>query len=266
MVCEQRILLGVFLWEKEMEHSFCIEDATNLSIEKAIILKNLRFWLDKNKANRKNAADGHYWTYNSSKAFAELFPYMKEKSISRWLKELEEDGLIKSGSYNKSAYDRTKWYTIPAEYAISQNEESIPQNEKTKDQNEKSIPQNEEPIPDINTDNKTYSKPDTLGEGRKPKNLEQAIDFFDDQLNVFNARPHAEKFYYHFEANGWTQGKAGKPLKKWGAAARNWKKNQSEWGKPLPEKPKKADKLKPATESCKKVASKAIESMKGLGL
>lgn len=137
-----------------MEHSFCIKDAVKYSIEKAIILKNLRFWLDKNKANGKHGIDGYYWTYNSSKAFGELFPYMSEKSIARWLGGLEKDGVLKSGSYNKSAYDRTKWYTIPAEYAISQNEESTAQNDISIDQNEKSKPQNEEPIPDINTDNK----------------------------------------------------------------------------------------------------------------
>jgi len=105
-----------------------------------------------------------------------------------------------------------------------------------------------------------------LGDGRKPNNLEEVINFFDDQLNIFNARPHAEKFYYHYEANGWTQGKGAKPLKKWGAAARTWKTNQRNWGHPLPEKPKQAEKAKPKTEQCKAVANDAIAKMKGLGI
>lgn len=97
-------------------HSFEIEEAKIYGIEKAILLFNLRWWLEKNKANRVNCRDGYYWTYNSSKAFAELFPYMNQRSIRRWLQDLEELGVIKSGNYNKNPYDNTKWYTMPAEY------------------------------------------------------------------------------------------------------------------------------------------------------
>ena len=139
--------------EEDKMHSFSVFDAKKYGIEKAILLRNIRFWLDKNVANNKNCNDGYYWTYNSAKAFSILFPYMKEKSISRWLKELEDEGILKSSKeYNKHNYDKTKWYTIPLEYAISQNEERISQNDISISQNETSIPQNERPIPYVNTD------------------------------------------------------------------------------------------------------------------
>lgn len=34
--------------------------------------------------------------------------------------------------------------------------------------------------------------------------------------------PDVEKFFNHFEANGWRTGKGGIPMKSWHAAARNW--------------------------------------------
>lgn len=150
-------------------HSFAIEDAQKYGIEKAILLQNLRFWLDKELANtqrdeedsgpkiREHEGTKYVWTYNSAKAFSELFPYMSEKSISRWLRELEDDGIIISGVFNKLKYDKTKWYTMP-EYSIGQNVLSIAQKRESvahfgqsEGQNGQSEGQNGQPIPDINT-------------------------------------------------------------------------------------------------------------------
>ncbi len=114
-------------WAKElklnMEHHFNVEEAVKHGVEKAIILNNLRFWLEKNKANEKHiyndgAVDEYYWTYNSSKAFAAIFPYINDRTIRRYLQEMEEDGIIISGIFNKHKYDQTKWYTMP-EYVIA---------------------------------------------------------------------------------------------------------------------------------------------------
>ena len=99
-------------------HSFYIEEAELHGVEKAIILYNLRFWLEKNRANDKNLHDGYYWTYNSAKAFALLFPYFTASKIHRLLKQMEDDGLVIAGNYNKVAYDRTKWYSLP-EFSVS---------------------------------------------------------------------------------------------------------------------------------------------------
>ncbi len=93
-------------------HFFEISDAEKHGVEKAVIIFNLRYWLNKNKANRSNSNDGYYWTYNSSSAFAELFPYWSASKIKRMLRQLEEDGVIRTGNFNNSTYDRTKWYTM----------------------------------------------------------------------------------------------------------------------------------------------------------
>ena len=154
-------------------HFFEVEEAIKYGVESAILLSNIRFWLTKNKANQSHSHDGYYWTYNSAAAFVELFPYMTKQSIARYLKNLCDAGVLRSGNYNEIKYDRKLWYTIPAEFAVkspealnltisqnetctSQNESSMPQNEKSISHFETPISQNESPIADINTD----SKPD----------------------------------------------------------------------------------------------------------
>lgn len=95
-----------------MNHSFNVAVAAEYGMLEAVLLEYLNFWITKNKANDVQYYDGHYWTYNSTKALAGLFPYASRATISRALRHLEEEGLILSGNYNKSAYDRTMWYTL----------------------------------------------------------------------------------------------------------------------------------------------------------
>lgn len=95
-----------------MQHHFDIEIAEKYGLNEAIILNNIRFWVLHNEANGTNFHDGRFWTYNSQKAFEKLFPYMKPFTVRTALKSLEDNGLIITGNYNKSSYDRTKWYTL----------------------------------------------------------------------------------------------------------------------------------------------------------
>ena len=135
-----------------MNHSFNIEVAEAYGIEEAILLENIYFWCKKNKANEMNIKCGKVWTYNTAKAFNELFPYIKESKIYRSIKHLEEDGLIEIGCFNSNNYDRTRWYTVTNK-AVQYYEPLILQNEKSNFQNEESILQNDEIIiTDINTD------------------------------------------------------------------------------------------------------------------
>lgn len=95
-----------------MEHSFDIDVAREIGIEGAIILKAIYFWCKRNEANGKNIHEGYAWTYNTRKAFQEMFPYLSEKKIRSTLERLERLGYIKTGNFNSSAYDRTLWYTV----------------------------------------------------------------------------------------------------------------------------------------------------------
>lgn len=95
-----------------MFHSFNVTVATAHGIEQAIVIHFMMHWMEKNAANKTNIYDGAVWTFNSCAALHKIFPYMSSKKISRLLTSMEENRLIRSGNYNKSQYDRTKWYTV----------------------------------------------------------------------------------------------------------------------------------------------------------
>ena len=95
-----------------VKHYFEVYIAMKYGVHSALLFQNLWFWIKKNQDNGQNFFDGYYWTYNSKKAFAELFPYMSERQIDYALKKLIDAGLVLTGNYNKVPYDRTLWYAI----------------------------------------------------------------------------------------------------------------------------------------------------------
>ena len=95
-----------------MKQIFDVDVAMELGINAAIVLENIGFWIKKNEANRTNYYDGYYWTYNTRKAYIELFPYFSEKQIHLVFKKLIEGEYIICGNYNQSKYDRTLWYAL----------------------------------------------------------------------------------------------------------------------------------------------------------
>ena len=143
-----------------MEYSFDINVAKKYGVDEAIMIKNFQYWIMKNKASGKHFYDGRTWTYNSTKAFIDLFPFWKEYQIRRVLDSLIKQGIIIIGNYNKNAYDRTLWYAFANEEILNSICEN-PQMENTKNSNR--IEKNSKPIPDnkpdILTDNKTNDVP-----------------------------------------------------------------------------------------------------------
>lgn len=95
-----------------MFHMFDTEIATRYGVNAAVLFQNIAFWCNHSRANGTNYHDGLYWTYNSVKAFQELFPYLGKSQISSALQKLLDEGLIVKGNYNKVAYDRTAWYAV----------------------------------------------------------------------------------------------------------------------------------------------------------
>lgn len=212
---------------KPIEHSFNVEIAETYGVYEAIVLKNILFWVEKNAANGKHCHDGHYWTYNSTKAFKQLFPYFSEKQIRTILGKLEKAGLILTGNYNKSAYDRTKWYAVTEKtLALYGMENSICPNGKMENpERENENAQEGEPIPDGKPVAKPYVKPNEKREGAEapkprtkfvPPTLEEVREFI--SANHYNVIP--EKWYYHYEGNGWMVGRT--KMKDWQAAVRTW--------------------------------------------
>jgi len=96
-----------------MDHHFDVDLACEVGIEKATILHNIVFWIHHNIANDANENDGHFWTYNTAQAFADIMPYISSFKIARLLRELCTEGyLLTSNKYNDNPYDKTKWYAL----------------------------------------------------------------------------------------------------------------------------------------------------------
>ena len=136
-----------------MEHHFNIEFAKLYSIEEAIIVHNLYFWIIKNIANNVHEHNGKFWTYNSNNAFVALFPYMNKTKICRVMAHLESEGIIIKDNFNKDNRDRTLWYSFADEginilndcgYDISKMTKCTVQNELCKIQNEPPLPYNKQ--------------------------------------------------------------------------------------------------------------------------
>jgi len=178
-------------------HVFNVDDAVKYGIEKAVILQNMRFWLDKNKANGANLHDDYYWTYNSVEAFSELFPYFSKGIIQRLLKSMEKEGLLLAGNYNKKGYDRTKWYSMPEYRAVAIDTSHSPELVNGVINNDEPIHQIQQvhspeltngftridgPIPDINTDIKPDINTDI---DTKKKSSKKAVKKLTDYPNDF---------------------------------------------------------------------------------
>lgn len=163
-----------------MNHSFDISVAQKYGVNVAIFLNNIAFWIKKNEANKKHFYDGRYWTYNSSEALSELFPYWSVDQMDRLIKKCKSFDLILVDNYNEKAYDRTRWYGLTDKcmnllnIAIPLNHGSLPA--KSRDSSREIA----EPIPDIKPD----IKPDKRESAEKRAPL--SLDFVpDDETRAF---------------------------------------------------------------------------------
>lgn len=228
-----------------MQHHFDIEIAEAYGLNEAIILNNIRFWVIHNEANGTNFHDGRYWTYNSMKAFEKLFPYMKPFAIRTALKTLEENGLIITGNYNKSSYDRTKWYALSdkAKLMFSQLNSICekPQMESTENLNSIcQIPQldlssasnrnveNDEPIPDRKPDGKTIAETsDVKPDVKRAYGEYMNVKLTDADLSKLKADFPAD-WQERIERLSTYMASTGKTYKNHLATIRNWARRDAE--------------------------------------
>ena len=85
--------------------------AARYGFEEAVFLHSLMFWYRTNRANNRNFRDGRWWTYNTIKAFEDIFPWWSAKQIRRIADSCREQGALVTGNYNQDRRDRTVWYS-----------------------------------------------------------------------------------------------------------------------------------------------------------
>lgn len=171
-----------------MQHSFDVELAKEYGILEAILIQNIYFWIEKNKANKKHFYDDRYWTYNSKKAFSEMFPYASERQIKYSLEKLIKKRILITGNYNKQWSDRTLWYSF-SDIGLSIVQKRQMQQLIMSNENGQNCPMstnnNVQAIPYINTDNKPNIKENIKEDSEISSNLEIYKEIV-NYMNVVN--------------------------------------------------------------------------------
>lgn len=203
-----------------MTHIFDVEIAKEYGVNAAILLQNLGYWIMRNKANETNYYDGKYWTFNSRKAYRELFPYMSERQIDTAFKKLIDNGLVITGNYNKLKYDRTLWYALTQKGECILHFDGM---EKVKVSNGES--QNVKPIPDVNPDvtPDVTTERGTATSRFTPPTAREVHDYCQKMGYHINE----EKYISYYQSNGWKVGK--NKMKDWKAAVRTWVQKDKEY-------------------------------------
>lgn len=95
-----------------VEYHFRAELAAEYGVDGAIFLHCMAFWTAKNRANGRHFHEGRYWTYNTMKAFTELFPFWSRRQIERIVAGLKEAKALLTGNFSEDKTDRTLWYAL----------------------------------------------------------------------------------------------------------------------------------------------------------
>ena len=201
--------------------SFDSDVAKDVGVNAAVLFYNIAWWIEKNEANNTNFHDGDYWTYNSMKAYTEMFPFMSKQNIRTAIKVLQDGGYIKTGNYNAAAYDRTLWY------ALTDKGKSRTQNQHFH------LPKStfpcvgsNTPIPDINTDINTdildNIKDTTVWAKPRRNFVAPSVEEVSVYCKERNNGIDPQSFIDFYDSKGWMIGK--NHMKDWKAAVRTWER------------------------------------------
>lgn len=226
-----------------MVYQFDTDIAALYGVDESIMIANLQFWIRKNEANGKHFHDGRFWTYNSIDAFTKLFPFWTARQIRRVLKSLEDKGVIVTGNYNTSAYDRTTWYAFGDSF-LHKGQKHLTETSNGSDKSGESVINNDT---DINHDSNTNIPADgglfpsePVEDVKRTRRTSEPLCLFADSrfsnYNAFAAEFTGPDFsgidvmYYYHAVADWSAQK-GKKMKDWIATARNFMRGDMEKGK-----------------------------------
>lgn len=95
-----------------MQFQFDTQIAAKYSLEEAVFVHHIHYWVMSNEANGRNEIDGVYWTYNSTEALAKIFHFWSARQIRRIVDKCRENGLVLTRQLSDNPRDRTLWYTV----------------------------------------------------------------------------------------------------------------------------------------------------------
>ena len=96
------------------------ELACRIGLNEAIVLQQIHYWLENKRKSvkekdldkEKTYINGRFWTYDSYAEWQKQFPFWSVRTVERIFTNLENKGILISGTFNERKTDRTKWYTI----------------------------------------------------------------------------------------------------------------------------------------------------------
>lgn len=95
-------------------HYFDKRVAKKFTVNAAIVLNNIDFWIKANKEQNKREVfkNNRWWTYSTISDYSKVMSYFTVKQIRKGLDDLREAGILIKDCFNENSYDRTSWYTI----------------------------------------------------------------------------------------------------------------------------------------------------------
>jgi len=154
-------------------------------------------------------------------------PAAKKFAISKARSEAGRKGGLQraeNAKQNSSKRQADREAVAPAENADKYGEgEAVEDTENAKQNSSKR--RNTNTNTNTNTKAKTKAKTREREREARPQNLESVKAFF---AEIGSDAANAERFYYHYEANGWKVGGRA-PMENWHAEARKWKSREAEF-------------------------------------
>lgn len=100
--------------------TFDARDAARYGLVGAVLLADVRFWIDVNRKNeaqspaalRRHYRDGTWWTYATDRELSERHPYLSPDQVRRARAALVADGALRVARFD--GFDRRTWYSIDA--------------------------------------------------------------------------------------------------------------------------------------------------------
>lgn len=112
-----------------------VDMACKLSLNEAIFIQQLHYWLGRYAKKPSHIHDGRVWVWNAIsvsktkkdegvRSWKDNFPFWSASTIRRTIQQLTDRGIIISNEFNRMKGDRTIWYTI--DYDVLSETLSVP--------------------------------------------------------------------------------------------------------------------------------------------
>ena len=167
--------------------------AIKYGVEEAILLDTIVFWARENKSRGENFKDGRWWTYNSIKGLAEIFPWWSQKQLRRILNSCIEQKALLVGNYNREKRDRTIWYSPSNDLLLIYGEDwtgkcICPNGQMEMPERADGDAQTGTPLPCLNPCSNSMNTPHSPPEGGKGKNSRTSkYDLAEDAKPILRA-------------------------------------------------------------------------------